>query len=395
MAELSAKEQLEAMINGTHVPESDETEEQTEELETESTETDEDTDLETETTEEDETTEENDDSTPETSETEEEAQEEDAHSETENSEENDSNETEPENTEEEVNYKEFYEKVALAKFTANGKEVEGFKNPEDLIRAQQMLHGYSDKMKVFKEYKKFLKPLEERGVTNDPDKFNLAMSLLDGDVEAIKKVLKDKNIDPMELDLEDVKYTPKNVLPTNTQILIEETYEQAENLGIGDKFSRVVSKDWDVPSLQELVNNSAVRNDLLQHLSDGTYDIVQNEIRRMELLDTTGRLDSMSSVDKYRMAVRKLQEDYAKQVPKKPAVPVETAAEKAEKARQAEEFKRLAAEKAKKEAEIAEQRKKAAAVSKKKAVKAPASEPKLEELKGDAFRNAFKNMLMS
>ena len=215
MSELSVKDQLAQMINGTHVDaevevEVDETEKETEveeTVETESTESNiEDTDQETETEEEEETNEENDDSAEETSEATEDDQEENAQ---------DAADEADEGSEksEEINYKEFYEKVALAKFTANGREVEGFKNPEDLIRAQQMLHGYSDKMKVFKEYKKFLKPLEERGVVSDPEKFNLAMSLLDGDPEAIKKILKEKNIDPMELDLDDIKYSPKNKLP--------------------------------------------------------------------------------------------------------------------------------------------------------------------------------------
>lgn len=391
MAELSAKELLEQMINGTH---KDEEVEQTEsEVETEeTTETEsaeeiiEDTDQETETAEEEETNEENDDSTEETSEATEDAQEEHTQDATE--------ETEDAVETEEVNYKEFYEKVALAKFTANGREVEGFKNPEDLIRAQQMLHGYSDKMKVFKEYKKFLKPLEERGIVNDPEKFNLAMSLLDGDPEAIKKVLKEKNIDPMELDLEDIKYIPKSKLPSDAQLLIEETYEQAENLGVGSKFNKVISKDWDLPSLQEFVSNGAVRADLLQHLKDGTYDIVQNEIRRMELLDATGVLDGMTSVEKYRAAVVNLQNKKAP-APVKPAIPKVPAVDKsaeAEKAKQEAEFKRKAAEK---ELEIAEQRRLAASVSKKKVVSKAKPAPKLEELKGDAFRDEFRKMLMS
>lgn len=392
MAELSAKELLEQMINGTH---KDEEVEQTEsEVETEETtetetaeETIEDTDQETEAGEEEETNEENDDSAEETSDTTEDDQEEHTQADAEDTE--DTVETE------EVNYKEFYEKVALAKFTANGREVEGFKNPEDLIRAQQMLHGYSDKMKVFKEYKKFLKPLEERGIVNDPDKFNLAMSLLDGDPEAIKKVLKEKNIDPLELDLDDIKYIPKSKLPSDAQLLIEETYEQAENLGVGGKFNKVISKDWDLPSLQEFVSNGAVRADLLQHLQDGTYDIVQNEIKRMELLDANGLLDGMTSVEKYRAAVANLQRQRQAVPVKKvvaPVVPVVDKAAEAKKAAQEAEFKRKAAEK---EKEIAEQRRLAASVSKKKVVSKTKPEPKLEELKGDAFRNEFRKMLMS
>ena len=394
MAELSAKDLLEQMINGTHVTEEAEQEESTE-ADTEDTATAEeadntveDTDQETDTEENEETNEENDDSAKETSDAVEEGQEEHTQ--------DDAGESEDESeATEEINYKEFYEKVALAKFTANGREVEGFKNPDDLIRAQQMLHGYSDKMKVFKEYKPFIKTLEERGITADPEKFKLAMSLLDGDPEAIKKVLKDKNIDPLELDLDDIKYVPKVKLPSEAQLLIEETYEQAENLGVGSKFNRVISKDWDVPSLQEFVRNGAVRADLLQHLKDGTYDIVQNEIKRMELLDSTGVLDGMNSVEKYRAAIANLQRQVPTTPAKKVVAPTVTAVDKtaeAKKAAEEAEFKRRAAEK---EQEIAEQRRLAASVSKKKPVSKPKPEPKLEELKGDAFRAEFRKMLMS
>jgi len=399
MAELSAKELLEQMINGTHVSEEveevEEVEEESEVVDTEDTTATEDTevviedtDQETETEEEEETNEENDDSAQETSDTAEEELEENAQ--------DDAGESEDESeTAEDINYKEFYEKVALAKFTANGREVEGFKNPEDLIRAQQMLHGYSDKMKVFKEYKKFLKPLEERGVVADPEKFNLAMSLLDGDPEAIKKVLKEHSIDPLELDLDDIKYAPKSRLPSDAQLLIEETYEQAENLGVGSKFNRVISKDWDIPSLQEFVSNGAVRADLLQHLKDGTYDVVQNEIKRMELLDSTGALDGMNSVERYRAAVANLQRQSQQASVKKvvaPAVPAVDKAAEAEKAKKEAEFKRKAAAK---EQEIAEQRRLAASVSKSKVVSKPKPEPKLEELKGDDFRAEFRKMLMN
>ena len=396
MNELSVKDQLEQMINGTHVNAEVEEEVQTDteqdEVDTEETTeidvtetTVEDTDQGTDAGENEDTTQENDGSAEETSNTTEEGQEEHTQDEAGKS------EDESEVTEE-IDYKKFYQDVALAKFTANGREVEGFKNPEDLIRAQQMLHGYSDKMKVFKEYKKFLKPLEERGVIADPDKFNLAMSLLDGDPEAIKKVLKDKNIDPLELDLEDIKYVPRVKLPSEAQLLIEENYEQAENLGVGDKFNKVISRDWDIPSLQEFVNNAAVRADLLLHLKDGTYDIVQNEIKRMELLDTTGVLDGMNSVEKYRAAVGRLQQKAATVKPQTQAAPVIDKAAEAKKAEQEAEFKRKAAEK---EREIDEQRKKAASMSKKKAVSAHKTEPTVEELKGDEFRDAFKKMLMS
>lgn len=412
MAELTATEQLEAMINGTHENDSSvddksvNDEEQIEEtiVDEESAETEietveetsiEDTDLDTELEEEEDTEDENDGSDPETSETEEEVQEENAQVNDETSEERSDN-TEEEQTgsdEDPIDYKEFYEKVALAKFTANGREVEGFKDPDDLVRAQQMLHGYSDKMKVIKEVKPFIKALQERGITSDPDKFNLAMSLLDGDSEAIKTVLKDKGIDPMELDLEDINYTSKNTLPTEAQLSLEDTYEQADNLGVGDKFNQVITKDWDVNSLQELINNGAVKNDLLKHLSDGTYDKVQTEIQKMELLDSTGALSNVNSIEKYRIAMSRLDKEKVNSAPVTKEAPVETPeTPNVEEIKQKEEFKKKVEAK---EKQVAENRKKAASLSKKKVVRKPKAKPKMEELKGDDFRRAFNDLLMN
>ena len=414
MAELSVKEQMEQMLAGTHedviedemVEETDIDEEEDVDEAVDNTEEEvvEDTDQEEDTEEDEDTDDSDDDSDEETSDEEVDDEEEDTQT-TETDDESDNvdgdsdeevdTEAEKPETTDEVNYKEFYEKVALAKFTANGREVEGFKNPEDLIRAQQMLHGYSDKMKVFKEYKKFIKPLEERKITADPDKFNLAMSLLDGDVEAIKKVIKDKGIDPLEMDLEDIKYTQKDYLPNETQLMFDETIEQAKELGIEEKFNKALTKDFDDASFKEFVDNPLVRRDLMQHLQDGTYDIVQNEIKSMELLDTAGQLNGMSTVDKYRAAVNRLQQRSIQEQPVKVEPKVDKVAdEKAriDKERVAEEFKRKAAEK---EAKIAEERKKAASVSKKKVVKRKVQEVKPEALKGDQFRDYFKNMLMS
>ena len=130
-------------------------------------------------------------------------------------------------------------------------------------------------------------------------------------------------------------------------------------------------------------------------MKDGTYDIVQNEIKRMELLDSTGVLDGMNSVEKYRAAIANLQRQVPTTPAKKVVAPTVTAVDKtaeAKKAAEEAEFKRRAAEK---EQEIAEQRRLAASVSKKKPVSKPKPEPKLEELKGDAFRAEFRKMLMS
>ena len=408
-------DRLNAMIAGTDVDEEVQETEEVEEVESvkdevveeESTETAdiEDTDQEEDADEEEDTEGDADEDDQETSEESDDNEEEDTHGATE---ETDVEEEVEENTEEEtkeavepsydykgVDLKKFYEEVAEAKFTANGREVEGFKDPQDLIRAQQMLHGYSDKMKVFKDYKKFFKPLEERGITSDPDKFNLAMSLIDGDEEAIKKVIKDRGMDPLEFDLDNVNYISKNTLPSEERMLIEEVSSQAKDLGIDDKFNKALSNDFDDASLDIFVNakNEHIRNNLLAQLKDGTYDTVQNEVKRMEMLDYSNKLGSLNTIEKYNLAASKLYEANNPKAPQEQKEVVDNSAkDKAKELADAAEFKRKAAVK---EKEVADQRKKAASVSKKRVVKVKSKEVKPEELSGPAFRDAFRDMMMS
>ena len=419
MSEVS--DRLEAMIAGTDVDEEvqeteeiEETEKEVESVkdevvEEESTETAdiEDTDQEEDADDEEDTEGDADEDDQETSEESDDDEEEDTHEATEETDvedtENDAKEETKEAVEPSYDYKgvdlkKFYEEVAEAKFTANGREVEGFKDPQDLIRAQQMLHGYSDKMKVFKEYKKFFKPLEERGITSDPDKFNLAMSLIDGDEEAIKKVIKDRGMDPLEFDLDNVNYVSKNTLPSEERMLIEEVALQAKDLGIDDKFNTALSKDFDDASLDIFVNskNEHIRNNLLAQLKDGTYDTVQNEVKRMEMLDYSNKLSGLNTIEKYNLAASKLFATKEPVVPEEPAKVVDNSAElekaKAKELADAAEFKKKAAAK---EKEIADQRKKAASVSKKRVVKVKSKEVRPEELSGPAFRDAFRDMMMN
>ena len=296
---------------------------------------------------------------------------------------------------------EFRDKVVNTKFIANKKEVTGFTNPDDIIRAQQALHGYDSKMKVIKEHTKYLKSLKDNGMIEDPDKFNLAMSLVNGDPEAIKKVIKDNSIDPLMLDMDNIAYKVKDYRATDEEITIENTFDTAKTLGVDERLADVLSSEWDTASKREFMSNSAVRSDLVKHLSDGTYDTVMDRVAKMRMTDIGGVFKEMSSVDQYRQAAgivyqenmqsmekaKQLEESKAKEVKQKTATQkqIDTQAEEAYKAKAAKK----AAEAAEAEKRVTEQRKKAVSVSKKKPKAQPKTKPKLEELTGDEFRKAF------
>ena len=203
--------------------------------------------------------------------------------------------------------KKFYDEIANAEFIANGKKVKGFTDPSKIIRSQQMLHDYSNKMRGINEYKPYLKALKEKGIIGDEEKFNFAMSLLDGDKATIKKHMEALKIDLVDLELdEDSKYVPKNYIPSKQSIVLDETMEIASNIGVDSKLRSVIAKDWDDDSFSEFLNNPNVRNDLLTHMQDGTYEIVQSKINELEMLDMNGSYRGLKSTDKYRTAIAEI-----------------------------------------------------------------------------------------
>ena len=271
-----------------------------------------------------------------------------------------------------VDYKAFYDAVVNTEFVVNGRKTKGFADPQKIIQSQQMAGGFSEKMAGFKQYRPFMAPLKERGMLEDQAKFNLAMNLIDGDKEAIKAHLQSLNIDPLDLDMDKIDYSGKSTLASQEALVIEDVMERAKASGIEDKVREVVGKAWDAESFKEFTDNEAVRNDLLNHIETGVYDTVQDKIAEMSRLDYNGTFGSMSTVNKYRAAVRELQASQ----PAAPAAPVTPAptqvvkksnvsSEKAkiEQSRKEAEYKEKAA---KQEAKLTQQRKRAASMSKKK-----------------------------
>lgn len=216
--------------------------------------------------------------------------------------------------------KKFYDEIANAEFVANGKKVKGFTDPSKIIRSQQMLHDYSNKMRGINEYKPYLKALKDKGIIGNEEKFNFAMSLLDGDKATIKKHLESLKIDPVDLELDDdanAQYSPRNYMPSKESLVLDEAMDIARSSGVEDKLRTVIAKEWDEESFGEFLRDPRVRNDLITHMQDGSFDTIQNKMTEMEMLDLTGSFRGLKSTDKYRAAVaeinREIQYQYNRQ----------------------------------------------------------------------------------
>lgn len=338
-----------------------------------------------------------------------------------NSDDNTESESNADENKSTVDYKSFYEALTNAEFKANGKMVKGFTDPAKIIRAQQMLYGFEEKMSGFKQYRPFVGSLKKTGMIDNPEKFNMMMDIMSGDKEALKAFIKSSNIDPIiDLDLDTVNYNGKNYIDSKQSLDIEDTLEIAKNLGIEDKFRETVGKRWDDESFKEFTSTPEVREDLLEHMTnrinpnDETspiiYDAVQDKIAEMKLLDNNGMFGAKSSINQYRAAVVALSNDLrarsasqqvvkkdennatiTKDQPKQTTI-ADVEAEKAKilQKRKEDNYK---AELEKKEKLDAEKRKKASSVSKTK----PTTVEKKQKfdplaLSGDDFRSYFDSL---
>ena len=299
--------------------------------------------------------------------------------------------------------KQFYDQIANAEFIANGKKVKGFTDPEKIIRSQQMLHGYSDRMKGFNEYRPFMKALKENGLLEDESKFNFALSLLKGDKAAIKQHMKTLSIDPVDLELDETAYKPTNYVASKESLILEDTLQVARESGIEDKLRKTIGEQWDNESFQEFVSNAEVRQDLLEHMQTGAFDLVQDKIAEMEVLDTYGTFRNMKSTDKYRQAVQLVNRELAAKRSSEPErVATQASAQyvaqqqnnRIDTALLAKKEAEYKAQVEQKNREADEARKKAAAISKKKATTTQTKKFDPLALEGDDL-NSFVDGLIS
>jgi hypothetical protein len=116
-------------------------------------------------------------------------------------------------------------------------------------------------------------------------------------------------VDPLDLDMDSVAYAGKNHITSKEQLILEDTLEKARDYGVEDKLRDTIGKSWDQESFNEFLTTPSVRNDLLEHMSTGAFDLVQDRIKEMTTLDVSGSFSGMKATDQYRQAVQSLTAD--------------------------------------------------------------------------------------
>lgn len=227
------------------------------------------------------------------------------------------NEVSDEKTEQTTNWEEQY-KAALAPLKASGKLI-NIDNIDELRTLAQMGIDYQKKMVALKPHKSVIKTLEKEGI--DAERLNYLIDLNKKNPDAIKQLLKDSGINPLEIDTEEeLKYTPTNYKVDESTVAMDDVIE---SISTSPKFTstvEIVSKQWDNKSREVIANNPEYLVSLNEHVHNGVYDQIDAVLQKEKLL---GRLKGMSDIDAYIQIGNYMQENgLFKNQPTKPTTEI-------------------------------------------------------------------------
>ena len=187
------------------------------------------------------------------------------------------NSTETEPTE--IDYKAFYESVTKD-FKAAGKIMPGVKDPDKFIKALQMATDYALKTAALKPVLKKAKMLED--VTDE--EFSEMLDFRKRNPEVIKKALKEANLDPIDLDLENIQYTPQSKIMSDADYEFKETIEKLsqEDAVAFQRTQNIILNELDNTSKTTVLSNPHILSALQSEVASGRFEKIQAQALQLK-----------------------------------------------------------------------------------------------------------------
>ncbi len=194
-----------------------------------------------------------------------------------------SKEAKPEEKTTPPNYEELYKKL-MAPIRANGKTIE-LKSPEELVQLAQMGANYTKKMQAIQPYRKVLLMLENNGLL-DENRLSYLIDLDKKNPDAIKKLVKDAGIDPLQIDTEqDTTYKLGNHRVSDEEAGFVSALDDLKSTQEGTQTLQAINT-WDQASKEVLWKNPDLMNTIHDQRANGIYDLIATEVERQRTLGT-------------------------------------------------------------------------------------------------------------
>lgn len=179
------------------------------------------------------------------------------------------------------NFEESYKQL-MAPIHANGKTIE-LHSPDELRQLAQMGANYTKKMQAIAPHRKVLMMLENNGLL-DEGKLSFLIDLEKKNPEAIKKLIKEAGINPLDIDTEvEPTYREGNHRVTDEEAAFVSQLEDLKSTPEGTQTIQTIN-NWDQASKEVLWNNPSLMATIHSQRANGIYDTIAKEIDRRRTL---------------------------------------------------------------------------------------------------------------
>lgn len=185
----------------------------------------------------------------------------------------------------ELDYKSMYDEL-LAPFRANGQDM-SVQSVDEARRLMSMGANYHKKMKTLNPHLKTIKTLEKHGLL-DENKLNFLIELDKKEPQAIQKLLKDSEIDPMDIDLgEDAgNYQAGNHHVSSENMALRSVIDELKDESGFDDMMQDITQKFDSASQDKIMANPQALRVMHQHQQAGIYDKIRAEVARRQAFGT-------------------------------------------------------------------------------------------------------------
>ena len=171
----------------------------------------------------------------------------------------------------------------MAPFKANGKTMQ-VKSVEEAIQLMQMGANYTRKMQELQPHRKTLLMLENNGLL-DEGKLSFLIDLDKKNPEAIKKLLQDANINPLDVDMDkESAYQEGNHKVSDEEAQFRLVLDELNSNPVGRETLQTINSTWDQASKEVLWKQPEVMNTIHQQRENGVYARITAEIDRRRTL---------------------------------------------------------------------------------------------------------------
>lgn len=182
----------------------------------------------------------------------------------------------------EIDYKAAYERLTTP-FKANGREIQ-VKDVDDAIQLMQMGANYTKKMQELQPHKKLLLMLQNNNLL-DEGKLAFYIDVEKKNPEAIKKLIKDSGIDPLDIDINTASaYVEGGHRVSDAEVTFNTALEDLSSKPGGTELLAAIDKTWDPVSKQAAWDNPDILAIIHEQQVAGIYGQIVAEMDRQKTL---------------------------------------------------------------------------------------------------------------